>query len=112
MERIAIEYTRRCFEPLFASPYRITKAYAASLFDGMKEMGLAARKVKDDEFFSMPPDMLFVNRLQFGFYSVLARLDVEVDYANVERAFLDQSQSSSGEMPDVAHGSPASGSVS
>ena len=29
----------------------------------------------------MPPDMLFVNRLQFGFYSVLARLDVEVDYA-------------------------------
>ncbi len=112
LERIAIDYTRRCFEPLFNSPYRITKAYAASLFDGMKEMGLAARKVKDEEFFSMPADMLFVNRLQFGFYSVLARLDVEVDYAKVERAFLDQSQSSSDEMPDVAHGSPASGSDS
>jgi hypothetical protein len=27
-------------------------------------------------------------RLQFGFYSVLARLDVEVDYATVESAFL------------------------
>ena len=36
----------------------------------------------------MPPDMVFVNRLQFGFYSVLARLDVEVDYAAVEREFL------------------------
>jgi len=32
--------------------------------------------------------MLFVNRLQFGFYSVLARLDVEVDYAAVERGFI------------------------
>ena len=30
--------------------------------------------------------MLFMNRLQFGFYSVLARLDVEVDYADAERA--------------------------
>jgi hypothetical protein len=29
-----------------------------------------------------------MNRLQFGFYSVLARLDVEVDYATVESAFL------------------------
>jgi hypothetical protein len=32
--------------------------------------------------------MLFLNRLQFGFYSVLARLDVTVDYASVERDFL------------------------
>jgi len=31
---------------------------------------------------------VFMNRLQFGFYSVLARLDVEVDYAAVERRFL------------------------
>ena len=29
-----------------------------------------------------------MNRLKFGFYSVLARLDVEVDYAKVETAFL------------------------
>ena len=36
----------------------------------------------------MPPSMVFMNRLQFGFYSVLARLDVEVDYVAVERAIL------------------------
>jgi hypothetical protein len=29
-----------------------------------------------------------MNRLQFGFYSVLARLDVAADYASVERGFL------------------------
>jgi hypothetical protein len=47
-----------------------------------------ALKVKDDESFTMPPDMVFSNRLQFGFYSVLARLDIEADYADVERRFL------------------------
>ena len=88
LEALAVAYTRTCFEPLFTSPYRITKSYAASLVDQMKSMGQAARKINDAEFFSMPPDMLFVNRLQFGFYSVLARLDVDVDYARVERAFL------------------------
>ena len=36
----------------------------------------------------MPSDMVFINRLQFGFYSVLARMDVEVDYAAVENAFM------------------------
>lgn len=88
LEDAALDYTRRCFEPLFASPHRIARAYAASLVDGMKEMSTLARKVKEHELFTMPPDMLFVNRLQFGFYSVLARLDVEVDYASVEREFL------------------------
>ncbi len=92
LEKLAIAYSRRCFEPLFGSPYRITRDYAASLVGGMKDMAVAARKTKDDEFFSMPPEMFFTNRLQFGFYSVLARLDVEVDYAEVERAFLDPPQ--------------------
>ena len=40
-----------------------------------------AQGARLEQFFTMPPEMLFVNRLQFGFYSVLARLDVEVDYA-------------------------------
>ncbi len=54
----------------------------------MSEMAAVARKVPADQFFNMPTDMIFVNRLQFGFYSVLARLDVEVDYAAVERRFI------------------------
>ena len=85
---LAVSYTRRCFSPLFESPYRITKPYAAGLVDGMREMALVARKLPEEQFFTMPPEMLFINRLQFGFYSVLARLDVEVDYAEVERGFI------------------------
>lgn len=87
LERLAIAYSRRCFEPLFASPFRVTRPYAASLFEALKAHALAARKLPDAEIFQMPAYMLFMNRLQFGFYSVLARLDVEVDYAAVERAF-------------------------
>jgi hypothetical protein len=55
----------------------------------MREMAVLARKLPEDQFFTMPAEMLFVNRLQFGFYSVLARLDVEVDYASVERGFIE-----------------------
>jgi predicted unusual protein kinase regulating ubiquinone biosynthesis (AarF/ABC1/UbiB family) len=88
LEDLAVSYTRQCFTPLFSSPYRITKPFAASLVDGMRDMAIAARKVPDESFFTMPADMVFVNRLQFGFYSVLARLDAEVDYADVERGFI------------------------
>jgi len=88
MERLARNYSRLCFEPLFASPYRITRAYAASLVDEMKTMALEARKLPESEVFAMPGEMLFMNRLQFGFYSVLARLDVTIDYAAVEKRFL------------------------
>jgi predicted unusual protein kinase regulating ubiquinone biosynthesis (AarF/ABC1/UbiB family) len=88
LEDLAIAYTRDCFKPLLESPFRITREYAASLVGGFKNIAHASRKLKDDEFFAMPPDMIFINRLQFGFFSVLARLDVEVDYAAVERAFL------------------------
>jgi len=88
LEALAQAYTRLCFEPLFSSPYRITRAYAASLVSEMKTMGSEAKKLPEADFFKMPVDMLFMNRLQFGFYSVLARLDCEVDYASVEREFL------------------------
>ena len=88
MEKLARAYSRLCFTPVFASPYRVTRSYAASLVDEMKTMGLAARKLPDADVFAMPSEMLFMNRLQFGFYSVLARLDVEVDYARVESEFL------------------------
>ena len=88
LERLARAYSRLCFEPLFQSPYRITRSYAASLVDEMKSMAMTARKLPEAEVFAMPGEMLFMNRLQFGFYSVLARLDVDVDYAAVEGHFL------------------------
>ncbi len=86
-EEIAVAYSRRCFEPLFASPYRITRDYVRSLVTEIGTMKQVVFK-KNGNYVPLPSGMLFMNRLQFGFYSVLARLDVEVDYAAVERAFM------------------------
>jgi predicted unusual protein kinase regulating ubiquinone biosynthesis (AarF/ABC1/UbiB family) len=86
-EDIAITYSRRCFEPLFASPYCITREYVRALVTEIGAMKQVVFK-KNAHFVPLPSGMLFMNRLQFGFYSVLARLNVEVDYAAVERAFM------------------------
>jgi len=78
---------RRCFEPLFASPFTMRPSYVAELVRGIGEMK-AEIFAKDKSFVMPPPGLTFMNRLQFGFYSVLAQLEVETDYAAVERAFL------------------------
>ncbi len=83
-------YVRACFAPLLArGPYRITRPYCKALFDELVEHAFGMARGSRKEFAPLPADLLFLNRLQFGFYSVLARLDVEVDYAAVERQVLD-----------------------
>ncbi|HEY0464851.1 MAG TPA: AarF/ABC1/UbiB kinase family protein [Polyangiaceae bacterium] len=86
-EELAIAYSRRCFEPLFSSPYRVSREFVRKLVAEIGEMKQVMFK-KGGNFVPLPEGMVFMNRLQFGFYSVLARLDVEVDYAAVERAFM------------------------
>ena len=83
-------FIRACFEPLWEQPFRMTKSYAASLVAQAKDMGQIARSLEDHEVVPVSEDFLFINRLQFGFYSVLARLDVDLDYAQVEREFWDE----------------------
>lgn len=87
-EKVAIDYVRNAFEPQFKSPYRITRDYVASLASGIKGAFDAAKTAKDGSYVPFAPGIFFLNRLQFGFFSVLARLDVEVDYAACELAFL------------------------
>jgi predicted unusual protein kinase regulating ubiquinone biosynthesis (AarF/ABC1/UbiB family) len=86
-EAAATAYSRRCFEPVFGSPFHITTEFATSLVHDIKTVK-EQLWAKDNSFVQLPSGMLFMNRLQFGFYSVLARLDVTVDYAEVERQFL------------------------
>lgn len=88
-EDAATAYSRRCFEPVFGSPFHLTAAFATSLVTEIKTVK-DQLFAKDKSFVQLPAGMLFMNRLQFGFYSVLARLDVSVDYAAVERQFLQE----------------------
>ena len=80
-------YIRECFTPLFASPYRITRPWVAELTRSVTDAKPSLLR-REAGFVPMRPGMALMNRLQFGFYSVLARLDVTVDYAGVEREFL------------------------
>lgn len=84
----AVAYSIEAFRPLGEPPWRMERAFVATLVDRFKGLAQMARKVDAKHVATMPSHILFMNRLQFGFYSVLARLDVAVDYAAVERAFL------------------------
>lgn len=90
-EQKAVSYVRRCFEPLFASPFTMRSDYVADLLRGIGELKMEMF-AKDKSFVMPPPGLAFMNRLQFGFYSVLAQLAVEADYAAVERVFLREAQ--------------------
>jgi predicted unusual protein kinase regulating ubiquinone biosynthesis (AarF/ABC1/UbiB family) len=82
-----LDYLRKCFIPIFDSPYRIESVYVSEVVRGIREMSTHMLSRKSG-FTAPPKGTLFLNRLQIGFYSVLAQLDVEVDYPAVERAFL------------------------
>lgn len=83
----ALDYTKQCFQPLLASPFHMTRAYVAELVQQIQELK-RVMLANDKSFVPLPPNMVFMNRLQFGFYSVLARLDVRVDYRAIELDFL------------------------
>ena len=82
-EQSAIDYVRFCFEPLFASPYRITRPYVTQVVRRVYDMKRHLLP-SDNSFTALPEGMVFMNRLQFGFYSVLGRLDATADYGGVE----------------------------
>jgi predicted unusual protein kinase regulating ubiquinone biosynthesis (AarF/ABC1/UbiB family) len=91
-ETFAIEFTRRCFEPIFASPYRISPAFLRGLFTYASHSKLELLKDRRHAT-AFPADLALLNRLQFGFYSLLAKLDVEIDYAALQKGILAQSVS-------------------
>lgn len=85
-ERAIVEYIRHCFRPLFESPFRLTPDYVKSVVLGIR--GLKGELFAKDGSFVMPPrGLTFLSRLQLGFYSILAKLDTTVDYANIESEF-------------------------
>ncbi len=86
---LADAYVERCFEPIWHDgPYRIERDYAASLLQGLRDNAMAMLKGSSKDFKPLPPEWVFFNRLQLGFYSVLARLDVPVDYRRLDASLL------------------------
>ena len=86
-ERAIIAYVRLCFLPIFKSPVRINSQYVRSVVSGVRPLK-SELFAKDKSFVMPPPGWAFMNRLQFGFYSILAKLDVELDYSAIDRELL------------------------
>lgn len=91
-EARVVEHSQRVFAPLYQSPYRIEHAYAAALFHDMQAITREVYGGEDAPRVTPPPEMTLMSRQQTGFYSVLAELDVEADYAAVSRAILPEVQ--------------------
>ncbi|NOY25369.1 MAG: AarF/ABC1/UbiB kinase family protein [Oligoflexia bacterium] len=85
----ALEYLFAILRPISESPFRFTPAYVRQVVqmfkDNFRDFGKGST---GDGFVPLPPGMIFLNRLQFGFYSILARLNASVDYRSVEDNFL------------------------
>jgi predicted unusual protein kinase regulating ubiquinone biosynthesis (AarF/ABC1/UbiB family) len=90
-EAAAIAHSRLSMEPLFASPFRMQREYVSHLVKNV--FSLREQLYAADGSFTQPPEgMLFMNRLQCGFYSVLAQLSCEVDYARIEEELCAHAQ--------------------
>jgi len=87
-ERAVLDYVRLCFRPLFESPFRFERNYVTKVVREIQSLKRFTMS-RDPSVVAMPPGLVFMNRLQFGFYSVLARLDVDADYAGVERRVME-----------------------
>jgi predicted unusual protein kinase regulating ubiquinone biosynthesis (AarF/ABC1/UbiB family) len=87
-ERV-LDYMHFALSPVFRSPFRVDRKFAGDVVGKFKAMAMEFAKLPKGEFVQMPPGILFLNRLQFGFFSILARMDVEVDYRAIEREIVE-----------------------
>lgn len=86
-ERDLLAYLWRCYEPLKHSPFHMTAEYVTGVVRGIQDLKGHMLK-RSSNVTPIPRGLVFTNRLQFGFYSVLARLDVGADYVGVARRIL------------------------
>lgn len=88
-EERALAYLREILRPVSESPFRLSPEYVRHVVQmfkaNFKDFG---KGEEGDGFVALPPGMVFLNRLQFGFYSILARLNAPVDYRGVEARFM------------------------
>ena len=82
-----LTYLWRCMDPLKTSPFHMQRSYVANVVKSTQEL---KRHLFNKQSNVTPPPhgVALLNRLQFGFFSVLARLDAVVDYAGLQRELL------------------------
>jgi hypothetical protein len=82
-----LDYLWYCYAPVRSAPFRIDSTYVADVVRSTQKLKKHMLS-KRANITPVPPGIILTNRLQFGFYSVLARLDCAVDYAALDREIL------------------------
>jgi predicted unusual protein kinase regulating ubiquinone biosynthesis (AarF/ABC1/UbiB family) len=82
-----IAYLWYCYQPLRSTPFHLDRAYVADVVRSTQNLKKHMFS-KNSNITPIPSGIVLTNRLQFGFYSVLARLDVAVDYVEQDRRIL------------------------
>lgn len=96
-EREFTNHLWSCYEPLRVRPYRLDSVYVRGIVREIQELKKQMLR-RGANATAMPPGMLLMNRLQFGFYSVLAHLDVAVDYGRVDLEVLHEVRRHDGQV--------------
>ncbi len=89
-EKLVCEYLESYFRPITESPFHLSTTYAAEMVRKFKKDYAHSMRNYKDGFVAMPEGLLFINRLEFGFFSILARFDATVDYKSVDSSYLKQ----------------------
>src|SRR5262249_47295445 len=98
-------YVDLCFAPiLHEGKMRITRDFTRKLMEDMRANFLLALRMRRRDFTPLPAELLFLNRLQLGFYSVLARLGVDLEFNPLHRHTLGLVGETSRPKPPVEQG--------
>jgi predicted unusual protein kinase regulating ubiquinone biosynthesis (AarF/ABC1/UbiB family) len=81
MGEVVMDIALMCMKPVAEpKPFHFTRKFVARIVEEANRLSYLAVMASKDELFTGPADLLFIHRLQFGFFSILARLDVAADY--------------------------------
>lgn len=94
------EYVLLCFEPVRAPRFRFDRAYTERIADlTLRWAPIGARKaLRKGVWEAKRPGLVFLGRIQYGFASVLAAMDVEADW----RAIMEEIDGEDFDEPAVA----------
>jgi predicted unusual protein kinase regulating ubiquinone biosynthesis (AarF/ABC1/UbiB family) len=84
-----MDYLWYCYLPLRSAPFHLDRAYVTDVVRSTQRLKRHMLS-KRSNITPIPSGIVLTNRLQFGFYSVLARLDVAVDYVAEDRRILER----------------------
>jgi predicted unusual protein kinase regulating ubiquinone biosynthesis (AarF/ABC1/UbiB family) len=105
-ERALVAFMWQAYAPLRSARYHMRRDYVAEVVNATKDLS-RHMLTRDAHVTRLPEGLVLLNRLQFGFWSLLARLDVEASYAGAHRALLGSRPAAPVQLRPLAAATPS-----